>query len=83
MKLNRTTHIIRQNDRNYLNATSDDRLISQLIKSSAEKVYAFNIPFGSMVDNETVEEMQGTYWIRVPNADNITTNDEKFSVVEL
>lgn len=82
MSINRNTDIIRQNDKSYLNATSSNRLIAKLVMSSAETVRGFNMQFGSSVDKETVEEMKGTYWLRVPIADNIVESDE-VAIVEL
>ena len=74
--INKSTDIIRQGNKDYINVNSSNRLISRLSGSSAENIYAFNIPFGSAVDKETANNMQGTYWLRVPSSDNIKYNED-------
>ena len=81
MELNRSTDIIRQNNQDYININTKNRLISQLISSSAEDIYDFNIPFGSDVDPEKAEEMRGTYWIRATISDNNKYNEDVQIVV--
>ena len=76
MTVNRNVDIIREANKDYLNVNSENRLIAKLVGSSAEHVYAFNIPFGQSVDKKTAEEMKGTYWVRVPNSDNNVYNED-------
>lgn len=68
--MNKTVDIIRQNNKDYANLNSPKGLIAQLIASSAEDCYEFHIPFGSIVDKQTTRDMEGTYWVRVPQSDN-------------
>ena len=82
MTINRNIDIIRTNKRDYLNVNSKNRLIAKLASSSAEHVYAFHIPFGQSVDKKTAERMKGTYWVRVPNSDNVKYNED-ITVAEL
>ncbi|MBQ7797685.1 MAG: hypothetical protein IJ458_04525 [Clostridia bacterium] len=76
MTINKNVDIIREDNKDYLNVNSKNRLIAQLICSSAEAIYDFHIPFGQSVDKKTVEEMKGTYWVRVPNSDNFKYNED-------
>ncbi len=82
MTITRNTDIIRKENRDYINITTNNRLIAKLLESSAEDIYAFHIPFGTIADKKTIEEMKGTYWLRVPNSDNIKY-DENVNVVTL
>lgn len=82
MKMKRTTDIIRHEERNYVNVNTENRLIAKMLGSSAEQVYGFRLQFGRLVDEETNKEMQGTYWLHVPNADEITV-DDGVAIVEL
>ena len=68
--LNNKTDIIRENNRDFVNVTSENRIIKKLVASSAENIYGFGILFGQIFDKAKVEEMKNTYWIRVPNSDN-------------
>ena len=81
--LNKNTDIIRDGDKDYVNVNSNNRLIAQLVSTSAETVYGFNIPFGSKVDTETKKEMNGTYWLRAPKSDNIEYDEEDVQIVTL
>lgn len=81
MKLSRSTDIIRQNNQDYINIDTKNRLIAQLIYSSAEDIYDFNIPFGNYVDPEKAKEMKGTYWIRATISDNKKYNEDVQIVV--
>ena len=76
MLINRNVDIIREHNKDYLNVNSQNRLITKLIGSSAEKVCAFHIPFGQSVDKKTIESMKGTYWVRVPNSDNVKYDED-------
>ena len=80
MKINRQTDIIRTNCSDYINVDSKNRLIAQLIRSSAENVYGFNARFGKMVDQDTRKEMRNTYWI---SSSKITEIDESVEVAVL
>ena len=74
--LNKKTDIIRNNNRDYLNVTSENSLIKKLVATSAENAYGFNVLFGQFFDQGKVEEMKGTYWLRVPNSDDTIYNDD-------
>ena len=63
MKINKQTDIIRANGTDYINVDSQNRLIAQLVRSSAENVYGFNARFGRIVDQDTRKEMKNTYWV--------------------
>ncbi|MFQ6724470.1 MAG: hypothetical protein ACLRFE_03995 [Clostridia bacterium] len=76
MIINKNVDIIRQDNKDYVNITSNNRLISKLIDTTAENIYAFHIPFGQSVDKKTVEAMKGTYWLRAPKSDNVEYSDE-------
>ena len=67
--LNRTTDIIRSNNRDYVNINSKSSLIKRMITACADDIYSFGIRFGSKVDAETAKEMQGTYWANVQTVD--------------
>lgn len=74
--LNRETDIIRENDRDFINVSSQNRLIKKMIGTSAENVYGFGVLFGQLFDKHKVEEMNGTYWLRVPNSDNTVYGED-------
>ena len=76
MTMNRNIDVIREDNKDYLNVDSKNRLIVNMLNSSAEHVYAFNIPFGKRVDKKTAESMKGTYWLRVPNSDNLKYGED-------
>ena len=82
MKISRNTDIIRQGSRNFVNVNSKNRLIARLVSATAENVYAFRVPFGGFVDQETQEQMSNTYWVGVQHIPN-SEIDETVQIVEL
>ena len=74
--LNKQTDIIRENNRDFINVTSTNRLIKKMVGTSAENIYGFGILFGQLFDKHKVEEMSGTYWLRVPASDNTVYGED-------
>ena len=73
--INYQTDIIRENNIDYVNINSENRLIKKLVGNSAENIYGFGILFGRSVDKAKVEEMKNTYWLRVAALDNTKYDD--------
>ncbi len=76
MTITKKTDIIRQNERDYLNINSENRLIAKMLGTSAEESHSFNSMFASNFDKDTVKEMEGTYWLRVTASDGRTYSDD-------
>lgn len=65
MELNRNTDVIRTNNKDYINVQSSSRLIQGMVASIADEARSFKMIFGSQVDAETVNQMNGTYWMNM------------------
>ena len=68
--LNKDTDIIRVHNSDYANINTKNRLIQQLIAMSAEDAISFRLISSLIGKNEQAEQMENTYWARVPASDN-------------
>ena len=81
MELNRNTDIIRTNNTDFGNVKSHNTLIQQRIANNADEARSFKMIMGSRVDDKTVNEMNGTYWMSIGSA-NSHEYDEDVQIVE-
>jgi hypothetical protein len=81
MELNRNTDIIRTNNTDYVNVQSNNRLIQGMVESIADEARSFKMLFGSHVDAEICDEMNGTYWMSTGSANSHNYGDDVQIVV--
>ena len=76
IKLSQQTDVIRQNNKDYLRANSQNSFIKQRVGSIAGNIYSFPVLFGATADKDTCDEMKDTYWIPAGHSDECEYDDE-------
>ena len=68
--LNPNTDIIRINNSDYANINTQNRFIQKMMELSAEDAFSFRLIATLIGRYEQTEQMENTYWMRVPLSDN-------------
>ena len=68
--LNQNTDIIRVHNSDYANIKSNNSFIKKMIAMSAEDVFSFRLIANLIGKHAQSEQMENTYWARVPASDN-------------
>lgn len=74
--LNKDTDIIRVNKSDYANINTKNRFIQKLMELSAEDAFSFRLIATLIGKHEQMEQMENTFWLRVPSSDNNQYGDD-------